>query len=1067
MSWTSSDSETSTTSSTTSSTSYSQFAARPAHHAVRQCPTPAPTPVPSGSTPSPPSHAGNCRPKLGCMCVNCVDRFDFTVDEPQQIPPICLGTTKTGTSRLDNVLAPEIIGANDCMRPDAMSVGACNALRDRAQQLFPDQPFNGTIEPLVALTVPEVTLDQLYSAKQHDVYWFYTTAARITINLSSLGALSETVTAAQAAPVIYLVKNADDCASPVVISPRVVSDGTPIAVTTEMIFDLPCPDEYMLVLSMVLGNNAADVSGPLTPEQRAAARCIHYGVTVEELPNECPEFVCNLPGCHDSRDCDQSRSCNACDPNSHRCIVGNYTDTCSNELPERDPCADAADGVACIAPLIAGTNDDDDENDGLLRCATGVCSEHTCIPDLPQNLFRCDCDCAAQCTCNSDCDDGNPQTIDRCFEGVCVSRTLPGDNNGTDPTGECNSYTDIELSSQPIISPCTTQHNPPLFSVYDPDLDSNIVSALANSPTSDAVIGFIVCTNGGGNDCTATAEPICIRMVGNAQVQFQCTEPLAPLAVSRATLAATLSTAECALRALDAAELAHATASFDLFGAFNPANQRGAPLCGADIEASRVVVDIETQGPRLDACCSADLRALSRTCLDGARFGRESGHEWLDRAWLALDRSARHLQRGAAADAQREACCASLYYAALADACGRRGDHYQMGVSTRVVRVSGEEKSAVGAQCVLFDDGHVDGDLNDWVAEQRVVEIYDSSHRLRAVNIHVLPLARGGGYKAAYALSLAGSTLRALDRGATAACSSRTRALLHEAYDQAEVGALLRARNGVPARTFVGVSRHALGTGSSLPVGVRHTDCATIGAEGDDTVFCPLATDAVTLFADLRAALPVGGNSTLERLLSEGARFDQSTNTQPNTRRQPARFAVSATVVLPRRGSVGAGSGELRFALINEDCAAAVVLPPTEESVPAEPMALTVPASACGAWRWAAEGHKLVQSAYATDRTCRGGDNGGIEQCGADSGVCTTSGGVCAESPRSEGVPYQYAYEHYTTCAQCRTARQCNEVLACYGSRCCAEQVLHWYKYPTIEHLFVPRNAVSGIETKK
>ncbi len=109
-----------------------------------------------------------------------------------------------------------------------------------------------------------------------------------------------------------------------------------------------------------------------------------------------------------------------------------------------------------------------------------------------------------------------------------------------------------------------------------------------------------------------------------------------------------------------------------------------------------------------------------------------------------------------------------------------------------------------------------------------------------------------------------------------------------------------------------------------------------------------------------------------------------------------------------------------------------------------------------------------MQSAYSTERTCRGGDNGGIEHCGgAAADVCTASGGACAEAPRSAGVPYQYAYEHFANCQRCRTECQCGADVACFGSRCCSEQVLRWYNYPTMQHLFVPRDAVAGVEQKK
>lgn len=989
------------------------------------------------------------------------------------MPPVCLGANQFAANELDIVLGAAV--GSSCVLPtlDPAATATCLALRAEACELFANEQRNATLEPLVIQSVAAATAALPYSAKQHDVYRLFINEAHLIVRLSSLGPLSATVTAAQAAPLAYLIAVGDECTAPLVLSPGALQNsGGPLMIASNISFDVPCPGEYLLVLSAVLGNNAADLSGPLSDEQRAGARCVHYGITAEPVPYVCPDSICNLAGCHDARDCEQSRSCNACDGDSNRCIVSTPVDVCTRSVPERNPCADAIDGVACIA---ASTDyvDDDDSNDGELRCKTGVCNAHVCVAASDQSTFHCACQCAGLCVRDADCSDGNPATLDRCFEGVCVSRPYLNFTTTTSSgSGQsCNHFTDLADSAQPIVAACSATHNVVFFDSLDDATHRYVVPAIATSPHTAPLSVNVACNERNSIGCFRIGAPVCLRLVGNQQLVFQCSAPTAPLAVhSRAALAA-VSVDECALRALDAAEIAHAAAAMDVFGGYNAAHERTAPLCGADIETSRVALDIETHGPRTDACCRADLGALTHTCTDGARFAHASGHEWLDRAWLALDRAARYSQSGAHGDALREACCAELYYVALADACGRRGDQHQLGDATHVVR----RDRAMGAECVLFDDGHVDGDLNDWVAEQRVVEIYDNDARLRAINVHVLPLARGGGYKAAYLLSARGSALPTLDRGATAACSARTRALLHDAYDQTQASALLRTRDGVPAGAFVGVRRHVLGGNGELPLGVRHVDCATIGDTRDETVYCPLAADdTVTLFADLRQALPpaAADDSDLDRLLGGGvAAGDQSTNTQPRTRQRRARFAVSATVVLPRRGSPAGGSDELRFVLANEDCGAAVVLPSNDESVPATPMALTVPASVCGAWRWAAEGHKLVQSAYATDRTCRGGDNGGIEQCTSSSSdgtdVCGAVGGVCAESPRVAGVPYQYAYEHYAVCTQCRTELQCSTEMACFGSRCCSEQVLHWYKYPTIEHLFVPRNPVTGIESKK
>jgi hypothetical protein len=1026
------------------------------HHAIRSCPTP--TPATPGPSPTP-TYASNCRPKLGCACVNCVDQCDFQVGEPLSMPADCSGQL---AANLPGLLLPaDTYVPDNCIAAPA-AVTTCKALRAKACELKVAEQRNGTVEPHDTLTSADLTDSRLYSSKQHEVYRIFTSEIIVNIRLIARGTASQQLESQSGLPIVYLISTKDDCADPVVISPIEFQDFNTVEIPVRFTFAVPCPGEYLLVYSFLVGNNLQprifNTSPALvTDEARAALGCINYGILFAERTPTCPLAICNLRGCRDARDCTQSRSCNACHHAFNRCIVGVPSDSCDYKEPERDVCADATDNTPCVRSVAPDTDF------SFSRCFIGACQAHACVSSTSE-FFACDCKCRADCTTDIECDDNDPTTIDRCYEGVCVVRPRLGSD--TVIPEACNKYSDLLNPAQPIVSQCSPTHSPGLTGVIKEN--SVVVAAISTSSQAAPVVVDILCTAIDGEICSKTATPICVRLVDGQQVQFQCTEPQAPLALAQSRLleSGAVDTTECAARALDAAELAYTESAFDVFGAFDATNHRTAPLCGADIEASRVAVSIDAHGTTLNKCCSADLPALASTCLDGARILHASGHELFDRAWTALDRGTRALQRGAATNALQESCCAALYYAALAAACGRRSaaDAYQLGRGARVVRIDAEQH--VGAQCVLFDDGHLDGDLNDFVAEQRTVEVYDVAGHLRAINVHVLPLARGGGYKSSYLLSVRGSTLGVLDRGATAACSARTRALMHESYDPAEIAAQLGARTGVPAGAFVGIARHTTTRDTTLPLGVRHTECATFGGS-NDVPYCPLeSANVAVLIADLRSTLPPGRHDTLERLLGDVV-TTTFTNTQSGTRRVRATFGVSATVALPRRGTTSTGSGELRFVLSNDDCGAAVVLPPTEEAVPAEPMALTVPASACGSWRWTAEGHKLIQRPSATDRICRGGDNGGIEQCTSaaeSSNVCTATGGVCSDAPRTAGVPYEFAFEHFAKCTECRTAAQCRDSPSCAKSHCCTDQVLQWYNYPKIDQLYVARDTIAELE---
>jgi hypothetical protein len=373
----------------------------------------------------------------------------------------------------------------------------------------------------------------------------------------------------------------------------------------------------------------------------------------------------------------------------------------------------------------------------------------------------------------------------------------------------------------------------------------------------------------------------------------------------------------------------------------------------------------------------------------------------------------------------------------------------------------------VGAACVVFDDGHVDQDLNDFVAEQRVVEIRTAGgatekNRLVALNIHVLPLARGGGYKSSYAISLRGASIQSVDNGVNAACSERSRAVMRDTFDPASLASLLRQRKQFPEGTRVVVVHHVEHSGddsNELPVGVRESLCTALGGTQDEANCRRTDRGDVALLDDVRSALPPVQGDAIDQLLEQGVRVDQSTNTHHKTPTMLARYSTSAVILLPRQADTSALSSEsVRFVLRNEDCGAAVVLltPSEQRSAGSDPLALLVPPHSCGAWRWANEGVRLVQSADESNsvRICRGGTEGGIVEC-ADSldAQCTSAGGLCAQPPSIEGVPYRNAKRHFA-CKACYTDIDCANEPTCAQHECCAEEVLHWYRYPTADLVY-------------
>ena len=752
-------------------------------------------------------------------------------------------------------------------------------------------------------------------------------------------------------------------------------------------------------------------------------------------------------------------------------------------------CQSVKSGTPCIGTKLVGNS---------TVCVLGSCpkssrghdSNNTC--NITGGMsFDCDCSCPSLCQSDRDCNDGNPRTADTCLpSGVCISRPIlsapvpPPPSPPSPPSlleSVCGNFADT-VDTAVIVANCSTSRkfagvcSIVLFDGEEVECQSQISqNGSTSADNNNTLIQTFCdskdnkCTDTGTGHCTCLPgnQTLCQRSLDGATFTFECFAPAnasnnssgnsnssssSQSSVRAHLLAASLSS-ECVMKALDAAELAYTASAFDVFGSYDPADASAVvpPLCGANVEEGDVRVSVSEHAARLPECCTVNID-LEHVCLDGASSQTASGHQWFDRAWIALDAGTRAAQARSSRVAVEQACCASLYYAALGAWCGRaddEADFWRLRAAGRVDR--GLE---VGAECAAFDDGHRDRDLNEFVAEQRVVSIY-RDEQLVAFNVHVLPLARGGGYTVSYALSLSGTTLEAVDRGPTAACSERARAVLKETYDQAAVSAALGAREPLPMGTVVAVMRHSLKDGP-LPNGVRDSDCMALGDAAQFGAQCTAqASGTVVLFADIRATLPLIKADATDALYAHEVRFDQSTNTRRGTRALKPLFAASAIIMVPRGASRPPPRESVLFVLQNRDCGCAVLLPPFLATGTTEPQAVRVPAHSCPAFRWATEGVALVQNARGKERVCRGGSESGIAQCSdGTEGVCTTTGGECAESPVVEGVPYANAFAHFA-CQKCATEVAC-ATSECAGDRCCTEEILHWYRYPNIELVYVP-----------
>ena len=649
----------------------------------------------------------------------------------------------------------------------------------------------------------------------------------------------------------------------------------------------------------------------------------------------------------------------------------------------------------------------------------------------------------------------------------------------------CPQLAGVDASEQPLLDECAAPQpaagscnattNGCQFSVLQrPDINATVISVGCATGVPATCLA-----DGDQCFCDALRGPLCRRTVAGEPVTLVCAFPpvndTEPARLTGASANRVHSAGVAALdaepqaqpavvrAALDRAELAYTASVFDVYGGIVD-NAWASPLCSVDVEQRQIAVEARQTNAE---CAAVDL---ARECLDGAANQQALGHHWFDRAWRSLDRASRAAQRRS--DSQQAlvaACCASLYYEALAQWCGRRGEDYWQLDSARVVRTS------VGPDCVAFDDGHRDRDLNDWVAEQRVVEVW-AGDQLRAINVHVVPLARGGGYQSSYAISARGTDVSSLRAGPSAACSERARAVLSSTFDKQALATELSSRAPLAAGTRVAVFHHVLRAADvsahALPLGVQESFCVSLGADDSDdgASYCPTsAVGDVALFDNTRLTLPPVAEGAVgdyyDTLSPSAPNLDNSVNTRARTRFYAPLFSASA-VIVPPPGASGAANS-LRFVLRNEDCGGAVVLA-TSASSSSPPLAISVPADACAAWRWSAEGVALVQDARSNERVCRGGASGGIAECSQGSeeqlAVCSSAGGECSETPRVAGVPYEYAARFFE-CQSCNTELACSSDKRCANNACCDERTLHWYRYATgagSDLLYQPKRGGGG-----
>lgn len=990
-----------------------------------------------------------CRPQLSCMCNTCVDSCDFNISS-SALPPreqALLAGDQAGIDVADQAKFQTDQGfTTPVPAATQISEAMCTQLYEHACHLHPGTDIKTVTQPHNMST----TL-QLYVKEFFDVFNVHASERAVTVTYTyPRNEAFDGFTSTIVDNVYYLVDARDNCCQPNITAPLSIDIEASSDTRQDVVrFLVPYVGNYILVHAAAIRHVVPVTQAYLNA--LAQIRCINGTIGINFTAPTCPATLCNAQSCVDSRDCNSTAcSHDACDGDYHRCILaeplldrhaflrnqvathdekfadrnflpsGDSIDTLTHQVnkgdankkldSDEDLCGGAKNGEKCIL-RINNANDP-------LQCQLGTCTNSVCTANTDNAaLFECDCKCPRQCKnqpdCERQCTDAHatdaPRTDGKFWTGFC----LKGE-------GSCVCRLEAKKTTTSTLSTTTT----------------STAAGGATTPTATTA------TAAGGTARTQSRETI--RLVG---YQSKLTTLVTPDRVAEITEPIT---AASLLAVMDAGEVRRAQLALDVSG-----SQSSAPLC-ADVEQRSIVVSATAHKQAIDATCARV--DIAHKCLDGAASAILSGHVIVDRAVRGVTAAARSAQASRVLDAFENACCALIYFSALSDSCGTSAETLAALDSYSVVRAT----DGVGPMCAAFDDGHVDRDVNELVVEQRLVEVRDASSRLVALNIYVLPLARGGGYKVSYAVSLRGASIQSVDNGANAACSERARAVMRETFDPASLASVLRGRKQFPEGTRVAMMSHVEHTvddGNTLPVGVRNSRCTTLGGTKDDAG-CP-RTDAgdVAIIDDLRLALPPVEGDAIDRLLAHGVRVDQSTNTHHNTPSVRARFSSSTVIVLPTKGSgdfSALSASSVRFVLRNEDCGAAVLLLTSAEqrTVASDPIALTIPPHSCAAWRWANEGVRLIQNDADETSVCRGGSESGIAQCASDADLtCTSAGGDCAAPASVAGVPYRTARAHYA-CKVCYTDALCADEPSCANHACCQDQILHWYRYPSADLVY-------------
>ena len=773
------------------------------------------------------------------------------------------------------------------------------------------------------------------------------------------------------------------------------------------------PSSYAATFSVEPGKFIVEVRVDNVPSTAAAAFCMPYDISAVSHSPVCDPDTppCSLRHCFSARECPEGTSFYGCDSLRSRCIESIYGDDHDDDdMHGGDDDDDDLDRLRNLewrndhsAPLVMRTDTADcvcaGARDGTPcvnstanahgLCTVGACTHERCAVSAASATFVCDCTCPPRCSVDAECNDGNPHTDDFCIRN----------------THQC------------VNSPAI------------PRVPRNRTSSTTTGPTP-------VPTGVLANGTFAPPPPPGPTPIGGT-----------PLSVKSfaASPAVTAADRTCATHALDAAERAYAAASMDRIGAFNAQGDRVEPLCLADsLESASILISSRTTPRELEAtdCCAATT--IRSYCLGGNEQQTRTGRQWSDAAYLALDNAHRAAQAGAATLAVRDACCAAMIYEAMGAHCGRVSDVWGL-ASAAVARI--EEFADVGARCVATDDGHPDKDLNDFVFELRRVDLVcERGARLCAVNLHTLPLAHGGGHR----MSLVVATGDELSLNSAVVdngnCPARLRAVMPSQASAAIVRRELGARTpALPSGSFGERVVHALH--DPVSAAGAWSECVTIGPVGKP--HCARG-DVLSLYDNTRAPFPLSHPDALEWLNkpvdARGTYREATTNTQRGTRRVRALFAVSATlVVAPTRDGLPLPKpiDSVRLLLRNEDCGVASLVDSVQlVDAYQTPLTISVPASACAKWSWAAEGQSVFAVGDQNARLCRGGDDSALASCASDD-TCA-EGGKCGATLAQTGVPYPYGWQYFQCVAR---GVVCGKPGA--DAMCCDERVRRWYAHAT------------------